>query len=262
MNSWQFSNTRIRRAAARTTAVWISSQAGVIHRGAAAGLRFDPGGTAPGQLLGTTELPIQTSLVNLLGPGDVFYDVGAHVGFFSIIGSRLVGVEGAVYAFEPVPRYAALIRANAASNGMGNVEVHELAVAARCETRELWLEGKASPPGTARLATDDSAELRGKPLRVAAVAIDDLVGADQMRPPTLVKVDVEGAELEVLSGMVRTMRTHRPTVICELHWTGQKFLEFVSTQLPEFQVTVLGERDSALTEYGHVLLTPAPAVIN
>jgi hypothetical protein len=66
----------------------------------------------------------------------------------------------------------------------------------------------------ARLA---DASTTGPTLEVPMVAIDDLVESGSIRPPSLVKIDVEGAELEVIEGMRRTLLKHRPVVLCEMH---------------------------------------------
>ena len=166
---------------------------------------------------GTLEIPVQEALRRLLGEGDVFYDVGANVGFFSLLAARLVGPPGRVYAFEPVADSAEAIRANAALNGFGNLSVLEKAVAAESGRERLLVvedlswsrldRGRQHPRAAARVDVD-------------VVALDDLVSAGELPPPTLVKIDVEGAELSVIEGMRSTIEHHRPAVVCELHDTG------------------------------------------
>jgi FkbM family methyltransferase len=166
---------------------------------------------------GTLEIPVQEALRRLLGEGDVFYDVGANVGFFTLIAARLVGPRGQVYAFEPVGESAAAVRANAALNGFSNVTVIESAVGASAGRDRLVVVEDLSWSRLERL--------RGQPgatatVEVEVVAVDQLVEGGELRPPTLVKIDVEGAELSVIEGMRRTLERHRPAVVCELHDTG------------------------------------------
>jgi FkbM family methyltransferase len=160
----------------------------------------------------------------LLGPGDVFYDVGANVGFFALAGARQVGPAGAVYAFEPVPENAAAIRAGAELNALAQVEVVERAAGRAAGSDRLllvedlsWshLESRGWHPRT----TDT--------LEIEIVAIDDLVVEGRVRPPQLVKIDVEGAEIDVLTGMRRTIEEHRPAIVCELHDTAAEFVELM-----------------------------------
>jgi FkbM family methyltransferase len=147
----------------------------------------------------------------------VVYDIGANLGFFSLVAARLVGPTGRVYAFEPAPENAEAIRRNAALNLVTNVTVVERAVSSRAGTARLqivddqsWsrLEEFGAHPGTERV------------LEVETVAIDDLVQSGELPPPALVKIDVEGAELAVLDGMRATIERQRPTIVCELHETN------------------------------------------
>jgi FkbM family methyltransferase len=62
-------------------------------------------------------------------------------------------------------------------------------------------------------------------VEVEIVAIDDLVAGGDIRPPQLVKIDVEGSEVDVLAGMRRTIEEHRPAIVCELHDTAAAFVE-------------------------------------
>src|SRR5438046_3189821 len=86
---------------------------GVIRHGLGAGLRFDARLGSGGYLLGTAEPDEQAALGGFLKPGDVFYDLGANIGFFATLAARLVGSGGRVYAFEPNPACAGQVRRNA-----------------------------------------------------------------------------------------------------------------------------------------------------
>src|SRR5688572_30507212 len=93
-----------------------------VQGGEAAGLKF----SFPQNLdflRGSTERPVQRCLAAHLGPGDVFYDVGANVGFFSLLATKRVGPDGVVYALEPVAENASAVRRNARLNGLTNVSV-------------------------------------------------------------------------------------------------------------------------------------------
>jgi FkbM family methyltransferase len=169
---------------------------------------------------GSLESSVQEALVRHLAPGGVVYDIGANLGFFSLVAARLVGPEGRVYAFEPAPDNAEAIRRNAELNLVGNIVVIPRAVSSRRGTARLqivddqsWsrLEEFGGHPDTERV------------LEVETVTIDELVGDGELLPPALVKVDVEGAELAVLEGMRRTIEEHRPAIVCELHGTNEGF---------------------------------------
>ena len=131
----------------------------------------------------------------LLRPGDVCIDVGANIGYFTLLASRLVGPDGRVHAFEPEPAAVAALEANVGLNHVTNVAVH--AVAAGESEREAVIG--APPPGNAASASLAAAGEPGSPIRVRRV--DAVVPAQDRRRARLVKIDVEGAEAEVLRSL-------------------------------------------------------------
>jgi FkbM family methyltransferase len=175
---------------------------------------------------GNLESAVQEALVRHLGRGGVLYDIGANVGFFSMLGARLAGVDsGRVYAFEAAPDNADAIRDNARLNQLTNIRVLPKAVSAAAGRARLqvvddqsWskLEEYGEHPYTERVLTVDT------------VAIDDLVESGELPPPTVVKIDVEGAEIAVLEGMRQTIDDHRPAIICELHDTHREFCDLMA----------------------------------
>jgi FkbM family methyltransferase len=149
--------------------------------------------------LGVYERPVQQILCEVLRPGDLFYDVGAHVGFFSVCAAAL---GARVVAVEPDAANAARLRVNAALNGF---EVRVVEAAAWSESGSVSLE-RGDSPKEGRVAPGTG---------VRAVVIDELVEAEGA--PVLIKLDVEGAEVEALRGAQRTLERDRPVVLCELH---------------------------------------------
>lgn len=184
-----------------------------VQAGPAIGLRIGRAEASADYRLGTNELPVQVAIADAVSPGGVFFDIGANVGFFSLLAARNVGPSGWVHAFEPVPANVARIRANARRNGLRNIDVLEAAVSDSAGTTTLLL---AAHPGGAVIASAGAPPDPIGSIEVSTVTIDDLVDGRRVRPPTVVKIDVEGAEAEVLTGMARTLRSHRPIVICEL----------------------------------------------
>jgi FkbM family methyltransferase len=162
---------------------------------------------------GDNEPAVQDAIVSALGPGDVFYDVGANVGFFSLLASQRIGEQGRVYAFEPVPENAAAIEANRDRNGATNVVALQYAVGQASGMATLYLD---EHPGGATLSAADHHGDGGDQLLVEVVSVDDMVASGACEPPTVVKIDVEGMERAVLRGMTWTIAHHRPVVICEV----------------------------------------------
>lgn len=142
---------------------------------------------------------LETDVVSsLLRPGDVFVDVGAHIGWFSVVAARRVGGEGAVYAFEPYPANVARLSANVALNGLSNVRI--VAAPAAEAPRSVWVGPQAA---------SDSASVTGGPRRagagvlVPAVTLDSVLGEEEA--VRLIKLDAEGFEPAVLQGAAATL---------------------------------------------------------
>jgi FkbM family methyltransferase len=174
----------------------------VVLTGPGRGLKLWGGGT-PGYVLGLSERAVQQALAAHLGPGNVFWDVGAHAGFLALIAGRLVGQTGEVHCFEPVPKIVDLLQRNFDANGYQG-HIHQLALAERDGTGHMKIGrrigAKLSDDGVAvRLCRADSLDLPA---------------------PTVVKIDVEGAESRVLAGMTRILTEHKPVIIVETHGTA------------------------------------------
>ena len=184
-----------------------------VRNGVAKEIEFNAGKSTPELSLGTYEIPIQNIFAQHLKEGDVFYDIGANVGFFSVIAAKLVGDTGKVYAFEPGKENTASIRHNAGLNKFEQIEVIEKAVSQTSGTAQLLLAQYSG--GHASATADVPPDLAGE-ITVDLVSIDELIARQQIAPPNFVKVDVEGAELDVLKGMQETIKTYQPTIIYEV----------------------------------------------
>jgi len=184
-----------------------------IASGPGKGLRFDAGPSVAGFPSGNYEVPVQDAITSLLREGDVFYDIGANIGFFSVLAGRLVGQAGAVYAFEPVPENASTLARTARLNQLGNIEVLELAISHHTGRGELCLACHAG--GASLKSASVPPDLSGS-IFVDTYSIDDLVQSRRIRPPVMVKIDVEGAEKDVLQGMRKVLHVWRPTVVVEV----------------------------------------------
>jgi FkbM family methyltransferase len=185
-----------------------------ITGGQAANLKICSFDGPPGYFDGTYEKGIQDSIARRLKPGDVFYDIGANYGFFSIIGAKRVGKTGQVYAFEPVPKNASMIRLNANLNRFHQIKVIDKAVSDKEEKQEIWLT--QNPGGATLTSTGIIPPDMISKLKVGTVVIDSLVDRGKIRPPSLIKIDVEGAELHVFRGMSGTLKKYLPFVFFEI----------------------------------------------
>ena len=189
----------------------VRGRAAVIRSGEAAGLRFRVPAASVVWLSGKVEQPVQRTLRRVLRGGDVFFDVGAYLGFFTILGARLVGPSGNVVAFEPHPTSVGALRGNVELNGFTNVTVVPKAVSAVSAT--ALLDGRSA----ALAALLEPGAAAGSAEEVQTTSIDDFVSAHPTLIPSVVKIDVEGHEVEVLRGMKETMSRHSPVIVCEMH---------------------------------------------
>jgi FkbM family methyltransferase len=134
-------------------------------------------------------------VASLVGPGDVVWDVGAHHGFVSLCASPRVGSAGEVHAFEPCDRNRWFIARHLGWNEMGNVTVHPYALSS--------YDGEScfGGPGTSKT------RMLGKGTdRVAVHTGRGVIDRGAARSPTFAKLDVEGAEVEVLGGLIGALR--------------------------------------------------------
>jgi FkbM family methyltransferase len=206
----QFKVPAVRRLGARVAGQFLAQDMTIAH-GPAKGMLINVAGAHPGYGLGTSEPVLQQALVQHLAPGAVFYDLGANVGFFTLLAARLVGATGRVVSFEPDPRNANALRRNVALNALENVEVVEQGVSDRTGAVRFTL-GPSTGSHFAR------AEDSGENIDVRVTTLDAVL-ANGYPPPTLLKMDIEGEEVRALEGAAVLLAQHRPTVICEVHHT-------------------------------------------
>jgi FkbM family methyltransferase len=160
-------------------------------------------------LLGTYE-PEQTRLFQAhVRPGDTVLDVGAHVGYYTVLSAVLTGPAGAVWSFEPNPRNAAFLRRHAEINGLRHVRVEQAAVS-DAEGTARFDFGTGS--GTGHLSAEGDIEVR-------TLRLDDVCAAHGI-VPRAVKIDVEGAEAAVLEGFAATVDSARPVIFLSTHGPG------------------------------------------
>jgi len=167
-------------------------------------------------LTGEFESTTTAVLKTILKPGDIAVDVGANIGYFSLLFSRCVGSSGHVFSYEPVPRLASILRSNAKLNGFDQITFSNLALSDH-EGRALFHIGPEDNSGLSSLR-----QPRGSTATLdVELARFDKIFSDA-KDIALVKIDVEGAELAVLRGMEGYLRNRRPYLLVEV---TDKFLK-------------------------------------
>jgi FkbM family methyltransferase len=213
-------------------AIWSRASRSLRERevkildGPGRGLRINLHGSAVTFATGTAERPLQEALARELKPGATFYDIGANIGFVTLIAARLVGPTGRVVAFEPVPKNVAAIRENLALNGIDWVEVRETAMARHSGSASLIVSDVSA---FSRLASVNVPTGARETIEVAVNSVDEMLAAGSVPPPDVVKIDVEGAELEVIEGMRQTLSDHQPVILCEVHDCNVQYVELMNS---------------------------------
>ncbi len=198
-----------RKLLPRDTLVWIQ-----IQRGPAAGLwiRVNPR-TGQNVQQGIGEPQVQQALVDHLRPGMTFYDLGANIGYFSLIAARLVGPQGRVISFEADPEIAARLRENLERNSFSHARVEQKAVWSEATTVSFArVDPNTSPDrGLGHVSADSS----GDTITVEGISLDHYITTQNS--PDFLKCDVEGAEVEVCRGAARLLAEGRTVLLVEMH---------------------------------------------
>jgi len=164
------------------------------------------------------EEDLTSVFLRMVKPGMIFFDIGAHFGYYSLLGSALVGESGGVHSFEPTPSTFEILRQNAAQRS--NIHPNNLALYSREDAMILHDYGVElsvynSLAGSKLQARGESVPF--KECSVKTITLDsyiDKIGA----APDFIKIDAENAELEILKGMqTHLARSRRPMITLEVN---------------------------------------------
>ncbi len=179
---------------------------------------------------GVHERHVQDALERILSPGMSFWDVGAHAGFFSLLASRIVGDEGMVHAFEPQSDSRERLVGGIGLNSAENVTVHPIALS-NFDGEAVLYRHAQSPMWS---LVSERGETDG--VTVRCQTIDSV--AEKLGAPDVIKIDVEGAELEVIRGGLGTAGRVHPTLVVELSDEGM--VDQAKAMLPSHSFEYLG----------------------
>jgi len=159
------------------------------------------------------------AIPHLLNPGDTALDVGANLGFYSVLLSRLCGPAGRVFAFEPVPDTYWRLRETITLNRCGNVVPIQAAVCDKSGTAKMNLFAPQfsewNSLGMPAMPAQNGAVVSPlQSVEVPAMTLDDFCTTNRIDHIHFLKVDVEGFEVSVFQGAKRLLREHRVDYIC------------------------------------------------
>jgi FkbM family methyltransferase len=166
--------------------------------------------------LGTYEPDLQAALRELVQPGSILYDVGANIGYVSLLLAKAAGESGHVYAFEALPENAERWRRNIRLNGMDSrLTLHPAAVTQASGPVHFLVHASGGMGKVAGSAGRD--EWYRSEITVQGLSLDEFVYGQGNPPPQVVKMDIEGGEVLALPGMQRILAEARPVMLMELH---------------------------------------------
>ncbi len=209
-----------------------------ILQGRLRGKKWIVGSGEHGYWLGSYEYQKSLAFEDIIQENTVLYDIGANVGYFSLLAAVLTGSQGQVYAFEPLPRNVDFLKQHIALNCLDNIEVIEAAVSDR--------EGQAAFALGASTAMGHIGEI-GE-IEVDLVSLDALLDRGEIKPPDTIKIDVEGAEFEVLQGARNLLSRYRPILFLDTHQreAHKKAIQLLSDL--GYQFTILDGKTLAETK--------------
>jgi len=168
--------------------------------------------------LGTYEPDLQAALRAFTPEGSVVYDVGANIGYVSLMCAYCTGPEGQVFSFEPLPQNQQRLECNLALNGLQQrVSLVKAAVGRQSGATKFWVHASTSMGRLDSVLPDKGSF--SSAIDVQVVSLDDFVFVEGNPPPDLVKLDIEGGEVDALPGMQRVLQENRPLLLVEIHGT-------------------------------------------
>ena len=164
---------------------------------------------------GIVEPAVQLAMQRLLHPGMTFYDLGANIGFFSLMAARLVGPSGSVISFEADPEIASRLRENLIYNKFHCATVEEKAIWSESMTVSFARVDSSISPDRGLGHVSDFGSANSNSIPVEAISLDQFILSHIA--PDFLKCDVEGAEVAVFQGAELLLREKRPILLVEMH---------------------------------------------
>lgn len=166
--------------------------------------------------LGTYEPELQAALKVFIKPGMTIYDVGANIGYVSLMLAHHAGGNGKIFAFEALPSNIERINRNIELNNLKNVTVVSAAVMDKSDPVTFYVHDSVGM-GKAAGSAGRFAEKYKDEITVEGITLDEFVFVQRNPAPSVVKMDIEGGEVLALPGMNRVLREFHPVMLLELH---------------------------------------------
>ena len=165
-----------------------------------------------GYVYGNWEPAVTQAILSYAKRGMCAFDIGAHLGYYSLLLAKCVGPAGRVVSFEPSPVNFSTLQRNILLNNLDTVELINLAVFSKSGTIEMSVSSTDTASGDWSI----NRRANGDSIQVQTISLDQFCETNQVLPDFL-KIDVEGAEYDVLIGGRETIGRSQPTMLVELH---------------------------------------------
>jgi FkbM family methyltransferase len=150
----------------------------------------------------------------LIEKGHIVIDIGANIGYYTLMAAARVGKNGRVYSFEPCSSTFKLLQENIKINKSENVVLSEMAVLDKEGNIELYLSEKTNTGST---SISFPTKYSGKKENVKCITLDKFIKEKKLKKVDVIKIDTEGAELKVLKGMEKLLSVQSPKVLIEIN---------------------------------------------
>jgi len=149
-------------------------------------------------------------------PGDTILDIGAHIGIFATITSKIIGSKGKIFAFEPTPNTFSVLNQTVRINSLKNV-IQPVNQAMGIDTglATFFISDSEADNGNSLISYKVDRKLNG--VKVFVNTIDNFVAVAKFKKIDFIKIDVEGAEYDTLRGGIEVFKKHRPYFILAIH---------------------------------------------
>lgn len=180
--------------------------------------------------------------------GKTFVDIGANVGVYTAMAAKRIGSSGTVHAFEPVQSTFKRMQDNIKLNNFSNVKIYNNALSSRTGTASIWIpkhnnKGMSSLHPNATPLDEES---------ITLITLDNVIKQGKIETVDIIKIDVEGHELEVLKGGMDTISEMRPIIALELSREHLCRAETSPEAITELMINC-GYRAYGIGEYGEAL---------
>lgn len=221
MNLWDFrllgKNYLLRRTVSYLVSSFLGNRTITIRRGPLKDLKWRCSKTHQFWMpLGLYEPQTATWLCEHINPNMTFVDIGANAGYFTLLGSKSVGISGKVVAFEPQPIQCETITLNLKANHIRNVRLESLIVSDSTGEMEFIIERNNANSHISGIGFLHAQSDKFRVIKANSITLDQYCEENKIIPD-IVKIDVEGAEVSVLRGMSQILSDKLPKIILSIH---------------------------------------------